>query len=702
MLQLLSPAGSTEAVIAAVQSGTDMVYMGYGMTGTTESDTDRGASGFTSRELTESLRYCRVRGCPAAVAVNELTTDAGMASAAERAVYAAEQGAGALIIQDLGLLSVLRESLPDIPLWAGVRMNIHNPEGAAAVAALGVSRIMLPPELTLDEIRAIASSVSVELAVCVHGPLCFAHVGQCYLSAMRDPDRSDSCMRCSEPCRERFSLGGHMDDYPMSLADTYLFDHLDELRQAGISAVYIEGRGRAPEYVAAITRLYINAIRDRIEPTPDEMARLRELFASNGLTDGYFTGEQGPDMFGIPQKPDRAAQKALSGIRRGIMSGEVRRVPVQFYAVIRRDKPALFAAEDTAGHRAVHKGYVPADLGRQGIGEDRVRDIFFRTGGTPYSCTGIRCAIDPDLDYPDEALEQARKSLLSQITDQNRKPAAVRVAPLPRRPETRHGYDRPQLIIQISRPEQATEELAAAQPHLLYVPAELLAAGKVQTAPFEAAGARVAAVLPPCCSHSEMSDIRELLAALRERGIQQVVLGTLGYIPAVREAGLLYRGDIGLNITNSWAAGYLARGGFSSLTASFQLSADDIRRLAKPVDTEMIIYGRVPVMFTERCLIRASAGRCACQTPTGMSDSFGHVYPVVRDFGCRNIVYDDKKIFLADRPELYTGADLWAGRLLFTTESPRECVRVAMRYRDRNNYLPNNISFGLYLKGAVR
>ena len=702
MLQLLSPAGSTEAVIAAVQSGTDMVYMGYGMTGTTDADADRGTSGFTSRELTESLRYCRVRGCPAAVAINELTTDAAIATAAERAVYAAEQGASALIIQDLGLLSVLRESLPDIPLWAGVRMNIHNPGGAAAVAALGVSRIMLPPELTLDEIRAIASSVSVELAVCVHGPLCFAHVGQCYLSAMRDPDRSDSCMRCTEPCRERFSLGGHMDDYPMSLADTFLLGHLDELREAGISAVYIEGRGRAPEYVAAMTRLYSNSIRDRIEPTAEEMSRLRGLFASNGLTDGYFTGEQGADMFGTPQKPDRAAQKALAEIRRGIMSGEMRRVPVKFYAVIQRDKPALFAAEDAAGHRAVHKGYVPADLGRLGISAERVREIFFRTGGTPYSCSQMQCAIDPDLDYPDEALDQARRSLLAQITEQNRQPASVRTAPLPRRPESVREHELPQLIIQISRPEQATEELAAAQPHLLYVPAELLAAGKVNTAPFEAAGARVAAVLPQCCSHNEMADIRELLATLRERGIRQVLLGNLGYIPAVREAGLLCRGDMGLNITNSWAAGYLARGGFASLTASFQLSADDIRRMAKPVDTEMIIYGRVPVMVTERCLIRASAGRCACQTPARMSDGYGRVYPVARDFGCRNIVYDDKKIFLADRPELYTGAGLWAGRLLFTTESPRECVQVATRYRGRSNYLPNNISFGLYLKGAVR
>ena len=702
MLQLLSPAGSTDAVIAAVQSGTDIVYMGYGMTGATAAADDRENSGFTSRELTESLRYCRVRNCRAAVAVNELTTDASIYTAAEKAAYAAEQGACALIVQDLGLVSVLRETVPDVPLWAGVRMNIRNAEGAAAAAALGVSRIMLPPELTLEEISAIASSVSVELAVCVHGPLCFAHVGQCYISAMQDPERSDSCMRCAEPCRERFSLGGRMDEHPMSLADSCLLRHLGRLEAAGITAVYIEGRGRSPEYVAYITRMYASAIREKYEPTKEEFDRLCELFAQNGLTDGYLTGERGQDMFGVPQKPTRQVQRAINEIRKAVMDGEMRRVPIKFYAVLQHDKPALFAAEDAAGHRAVYKGYVPAELGRQGITEERIREIFFRTGGTPYNCEEMHCAVDAGLDYPEEAIDTARKELLAQITEQNRQPQPVHVGAMPRRPDSAHACPKPKMIVQVSRAEQITPELAETEPHLLYVPAEILASGQVDTHPFEAVGARVAAVLPPCCSGAEMPDIRELLAALKKQGIHQVVIGNLGYIPAVREAGMIYRGDFGLNITNSWAAGYLARGGFASLTVSFQLSAEAIAKLAKPADTEMIIYGRVPVMVTERCLIRASAGRCICQKPVSMQDEHGRVYPVVRDFGCRNTVYDDRKIFLADRPELYSNAGLWAGRLLFTTESARECVQVARCYKGLNTYMPNNITYGLYLKGAVR
>ena len=115
----------------------------------------------------------------------------------------------------------------------------------------------------------------------------------------------------------------------------------------------------------------------------------------------------------------------------------------------------------------------------------------------------------------------------------------------------------------------------------------------------------------------------------------------------------------------------------------------------------MIVYGRVPVMVTERCLIRASYGRCSCSTPTSMSDAFGSVYPVEKDFGCRNVVYDRRKIFLADRPDVYENAGLWGIRLLFTTESPRECADVALRYRGKNTSPPTNVGRGLYGKGAL-
>ena len=686
MLQLLSPAGSTEAVIAAVQSGADMIHIGFGA-----SETGRNEQGFGNAELSQCLRYCRVRGCKTAVAIAELASDDGLDQAVERAVFAAREGADALMVQDLGLVSILRRVLPDTPLWGGVRLGVCDLHGARAAAAMGLSRVMLMPELTGEQVAYIAKNAPIETGVCVHGPMCYGRIGQCYMSALSDPDhRSDSALRCTEPCRGRFSLGGRLDERPLSMPDVCLIDRLAEVEAAGVTCAVIGGRGRRPEYVAYTTTLYARALREGVLPTDEERARLLDLFAPYGLTDGYFTGDPAAPVLRSDDPPaGRAAERGYAEIRKAYMDGEYRRVPVTFYAVLARGRNAVFAAEDGRGHRAVFEGHAPADLGRRGITEARLQEMFFRTGGTPYSCVGVNCALDPGLDYPDESLEQARRALLSRLTDQTRDPRPVTVG------------ERPQLIVQVSRADQLTPALAASAPDMLYVPAELIAAGTEGLELFRDRGVRIAAVLPRVVTDEERPDLRELFAALSALGVREVVAGSLGLIPAALGSGFGVRGDMSLNLANAYAVRRMTDIGLSSVTASVELSARQIRRLAASAPTEMIVYGRVPVMVTEKCLIRASSGRCSCATPTSMSDAFGSVWPVAKEFGCRNVVYDRRKIFLADRPDVYENIGLWGIRLLFTTESARECADVALRYRGENQYLPNNTGRGLYVKGAL-
>ncbi len=697
MLELLAPAGSTEAVIAAVQSGADTVYIGDGLTAPGKSGQDLDREG-----LARSIRYCRVRGCRTAVSLSGLCTDETMAGRLDLAVFAAKEGADALIVRDIGLIASLRKVLPDVPLWGDVRMDVNSAEAVAAAAAMGLSRVTLAPELGAEQIAAIARAAAIETAVCVHGPVCVAHSGKCYIGALAHEHRSDSCMSCAMPCQGRFSLGGRMDERPLAMADLCLIDHLEGLETVGVTGAVIEGRGRTPEYVAYVTRLYDRAIRERVMPSNEERETLRTVFSSGALTDGYFTGEPGPDMFALPElKPDRTTARTAAEVRKGYMNGELRRVPVRFYAVLQPDKPALFAAEDDMGRRAAYKGYTPIDLGRQGISEGRVREILYRTGGTPFHCTEVNCAIGEGLDYPDEAVEQARRELLAQLTDKTKEGAAVREGERPASPETVPPQGPPKLIIQVTNANQLTAELAATGPDLLYVPAEILAAGAADLTPFTARGTQIAAVLPAVVSEAEKPELAELLATLQARGVTEVLAGDLGLLAAAGQAGMAVRGDFALNVTNGWTLDRLGRAGFRSVTLSCELTARQIAAMPKAAPAEMIVYGRVPVMVTDHCLIRNSAGRCSCSTPASMSDAFGGVYPVAKEFGCRNTVYDARKIFLADHPEVYTGVGLWGLRLLFTAESPRECVLVTERYKARNDYVPINASRGAYQKGAL-
>jgi len=698
MLQLLSPAGSPEAVIAAVQSGADMIYMGYGVTGAGKSEMNMG---FSVEEFTQSMRYCRVRGCGVAVTMNDLISDEAMNKAVDRAVFAADLGADAIIVQDVGLARAIRAALPDMPLWGGVRMGVHSLSAALSAADLGLERIVLAQELTLEQIKTISQKAPIKTIVYVHGQLCFAHSGQCYMSAMRDRRHSDSCGMCSEPCRLRYTLGGRLDERPMSMKDICLLDHLRELDEAGVACAAIEGRSRRPEYVAFSTRVYARAIREGVLPTNEEQEWLTSVWSPGGLTDGYLTGVKGLAMFSADSKPDRDAPKIFADVRKAYMNTEMRRVPLKFYVVIQQGKQAVFAAEDNRGNHAVYKGYVPIDLGREGISAGHVEDLLYRTGGTPFMVEEASCVIDRHMDYPDEAIETARRELLTRISSDSRNPKPRARGDRLEKPSAPDHSEPPKLIVQVTKAEQLTEEMAGCVPDFLYVPATLIAAGCPALKAFVQQGTVLVAVLPRVVTDSEMSAVKELLAAMSTRGVKQVLTGNLGLVRPAREAGMLLRGDYGLNVTNSWSLAIMKLAGFSSVTASFQLSGAQIKALAKTADTEMIVYGRMPVMVTDQCIIRNSSGRCSCGTPTNMGDEFGNIYPVEKEFGCRNVVYDAKKLFLADRQSVYADTGLWAIRLLFSTESARECADVVKRYRGLSDYRPNNLGRGLYPKGAL-
>ena len=213
-------------------------------------------------------------------------------------------------------------------------------------------------------------------------------------------------------------------------------------------------------------------------------------------------------------------------------------------------------------------------------------------------------------------------------------------------------------------------------------------------------GATVAAVLPRIITDDQVPEVAKMLQEVRQAGIDEALVGNLGHIFLARQAGCRVRGDFGLNAFNSYALDVLRTAGLESATASFELRAAQIRDLKKPIDAEMIIYGRLPAMVSDQCIIKNSAGRCSCQTPGQLSDRMGSVFPVVREFGCRNVIYNAHKLFLADKRRDYETAGLWGVRMMFTTESPRECVEVAKSYLGLSDYRPNGLTRGLYYRGV--
>lgn len=693
MIELLSPAGSPEAVIAAVQNGADAIYMGLG-----NFNARRGAKNFTDEEFERSMRYCRIRGCKVYVTLNTLVNDREIAQAVERARLASQLGADGIIIQDLGLAYAIRQALPDIPLHASTQMSIHNLAGVEAAAEMGMTRAVLARELSLEQIKFITQHASIETEVFVHGALCFCQSGQCYMSALIGR-RSGNRGMCAQPCRMQYSLGGRMDDYPMSLKDNCLVDRLRELEDAGVACLKIEGRMKRPEYTAIVTKIYSKALKEQRQPSAEEMETLEKAFSRQGFTQGYFNGDK-KDMFGRREEPDKDTEKLFTLARKGYSEGELRRVPVHFYTVAEKGMPVKAIAFDDDGNRAAAMGGVPEKARGQGLTATYITEQMFKTGGTPYNCVENRAQADPGLYLPASEINDLRRRLVSELSEQRAKPPIRRVGKLPEKPKGKLPTGDPAMIFQVLTEEQLSPELAALKPQYLYVPLTLMTEKLDLLRPFAEQGTIPVAVLPRVIADNEAAAVYDMLSRMFDQGVNEALVGNLGHAMLAKKAGMKLRGDFGLNTFNSLSMEVIRQAGFISATASFELRLSQIRDMIKPLDTELIIYGRIPLMVSDQCIIRHSAGRCNCQTPGQMADRMGSVFPVVKEFGCRNIIYNAHKLYLADKAEDVYAAGAWGLRMMFTTEGMRECVEVAKGYMGLSDYKPNVLTRGLYYRGV--
>ena len=299
-MELLSPAGHWEAMVAAVQSGAGAVYMGFG-----DFNARRGAKNFTPEEFQRAVDYCHLRGVKVYLTLNTLLTDRELPAAEEHLRLASRWGVDGVIVQDWGLLALAREVTPDLPLHASTQMTVHTLSGVLACARAGMRCAVLARELSKDEIAAICKDSPIKIEIFAHGALCMCYSGQCAMSALIG-GRSGNRGKCAQPCRLPYAMDGGKIGHPLSLKDACLAEHLRECEDMGVGILKLEGRMKRPEYVAVVTGIYARLLRERRAPTEAERGALEAAFSRNGFTEGYWQGKTGPAMFGT--RPENAAE----------------------------------------------------------------------------------------------------------------------------------------------------------------------------------------------------------------------------------------------------------------------------------------------------------------------------------------------------------------------------------------------------------
>ncbi len=691
MIELLAPAGSMEALQAAVQNGANAVYLGSGMF-----NARQGAKNFSAQSLAEAVKYCHVRGVAVHLTLNTLVSDKEAGPLCELIRQAALAGVDAFIVQDLGVIRFCKEIAPHIPLHGSTQMTIHSLPGVLLCAAWGMTRVVLSRELSRTEIAYICQNSPIEIEVFAHGALCMSYSGQCYLSCAIG-GRSGNRGRCAQPCRQSYGYGRWENRYPLSLKDNCLVNYLQELQDMGVASVKLEGRMKRPEYVATVTDVYRRAL-DGETVTPEMMKQLRTAFNRQGFTDGYYKGKTGSHMFGVRQET-REDEDWLKQARASYEASENGLVPIRFQAYVTGQGSSL-TVSDALGNVCTAYGPQPQIAMHTPLDEHSLSVRLAKTGGTPYRCEEVACAIEPGLILSAAAINAMRRDCLNQLTALRARRAEPVLGKPGKTPIYAGNRNAPELTVQVTEREQVTPALLKMNPRVLYVPVQLLAADLAWALELKSQ-ANVCVVLPRIVHDGELPALKENLKKLRRLGIQQALVGNLGLLIPVRECGMVARGDLGLNIYSSAAVNMARELEMRSVMLSTEMTLPQIRDVSKGVPCELMIYGRMPLMVTENCLIKGRTGECTCnQGIFKLVDKTGAEFPVVKDCGsCRSVLLNGKKLSWLDRQEDLNRLGLWAMRLLFTTENPREVDQVLASFREPEPFDPGACTRGLYLRG---
>ena len=671
--ELLAPAGSPEGVRAAVQSGAGAVYMGFGTF-----NARRNAQGFSHEEMADAIAYCRARNVKSNITLNILVGDRELEDALEDAKFLYEAGADALIVQDLGLARLIHAHAPDFALHASTQMTIHTLDGAKQARDIGFSRVVLSRECSREEVQLITEQAGVETEVFVHGALCMCYSGQCYLSAVIG-QRSGNRGLCAQPCRLPYNGG-----YPLSLKDLMLAGHVAEMADWGVSSLKIEGRMKRPEYAAIVTKVYADLLREHRKPTAGERDILRRVFSRDGFTDSYYTGKKGDSMFGTKTDVPMSEVKALydEAAHRFAEGREAPLVPVSLFFTARRDTGAVLSAGEVTVTAPVEQAK------NRPTTPEMVEKSLAKTGGTPFYPQEMHIEVEDGLVVPASVMNGMRRDALSLLL------ATRSVAPsrdwmggnvLPRDEEAaaRSGFRGYTASV---RTEAQAEALKNVGLETVYVPLEV------------AARTGLPAVLPRVFSDREQGQVEMLLGEAMSRGTDTVLVGNIGHIPMAKRLGFTVNGDFGLNAYNSRTLCALAEMGVSRQTLSFEARLAQIRDMEGPLETDLIVYGRLPLMIFENCAIRRQhGGKCSCKNGvTTLTDRRKESFPLLPEFGCRNTLIGNRPLCIR---EDFARLGVQTARLLFTTESPEECARIARAFVG-GAPLEGEFTRGLYKRGV--
>ncbi len=668
--EVLSPAGTYESLIAAVRSGADAVYIGA-----KQFSARRGADNFDDNDIKNAVQYCHIRGVRVYLALNIMLKQTELNDALRVAYTAYKSGVDAVIVCDLGLASLIKQHIPDLPLHASTQMTVHSPSALPILKSLGFTRVVVSREMSRKELElfcAKAKQLDIQVEVFVHGALCMSVSGACLMSSVLGA-RSGNRGLCAGPCRLPFAAEGGT-GYDLSLKDLCLFKYINELKQMGVASFKIEGRMKRPEYVAAATAACRQAV-DSGVVQPQLFDTLQRVFSRSGFTDGYYSSALGKDMFGIRTKEDVIAAGDTYAHLHSLYRNERQSVPIKISAKILNGKPLTITVTDGI-NTASAVGEIPQAAKNKALQEQSVTDSLSKLGGTPYYCENIDISLDDGLFVSASQLNALRRGVIERLDD---KRAAVfaKDFSLPHITANSNLNGKKQLIARFANANQIPPNTNGIK--AIFLPYECEFPKNLKTT--------LIAELPRYIT--DESRVKKRLAELKQQGIEWCCCSNLAAIEIANEWGFKVFGAAGLNADNSESIRVLSQIGVSAVVLSAEISLKELITLNAQIPIGIFAYGKLPLMLTRNCPIKNGKDCATCGGNSRLTDRKGLQFAVMCREGYSE-VFNTVPVYMADRISEIPPVDYLL--LHFTDETADQCQAVI------NGYIVGNSSNGDYTR----
>ncbi len=669
--ELLAPAGGKESFFGVLRAGADAVYLAgehYGARAYAEN--------FTDEELDECIRYAHLYGKKVYITINTLIKNSETEDLVRFVKPFYEAGLDGVIVQDIGIISLIKENFPYLEIHASTQMSITTTYGAEFLKGMGVSRIVPARELSLDEIRKMKKETGLELECFIHGAMCYCYSGQCLFSSVLG-GRSGNRGKCAQPCRLPYTAAGK-EEYPLSMKDMCTINMLGDLIDAGIDSFKIEGRMKKAEYAAGVTAIYRKYI-DRYyvnksyEVDPEDLKTLESLYIRSAISDGYYNRYNGKDMISISSPAYKGAdEKVLGRIREEYLTDSpskgLKPFKVKFEASFICGEKAFICVKcgdfkasacgdtvETAKSAPITAEDVKKSLKKLGgtvfAADERSFDNINVSGSAYYSLKGInelRRKVLFDLEHQIAAV---KKDIPENVSDYLEK---SRIKPV-NNSDKGEGWSEGFHVLANSTSQLKELKNFSKYISRVYIPEELFIKDKGVTSSFDGFSreTEIFCALAFIRRYKDISYIGALEVLAENDKIQGFLVRNLEDLKLIlelkeRHPKIKIQADYSLYIWNHTAASHIGKYA-DSLALPLELSSREQKYEAEKAPGllfEKMVYGRYPLMQSANCVLK-TAYECrkkSGKTGTGfvyLKDRTGRNIPVYADCThCHNTIYN--------------------------------------------------------------